>query len=141
MPVMGFQTAGLIAMWSGTLATIPDGFALCDGSGGRPNLLNYFVKGVPNTSTNPGGIGGSSTHSHAGGESHSHSINSHSHGSSDASNQIGSNAGTGSASRAQYGHTHSVDAGSGTSDTANVGTSTDNGEPPYYALAFIYKLL
>ena len=55
-------TAGMIIMWSGTLATIPTGWALCDGVGGRPNLLNKFVRGVSTAATNPGTVGGSDTH-------------------------------------------------------------------------------
>lgn len=50
---------GAIIMWSGSIATIPTGWALCDGEGGRPNLLDKFVKGVPNAGTDPGSAGGS----------------------------------------------------------------------------------
>ncbi len=39
---------GGIIMWSGS--TVPDGWALCDGEGGRPNLLNRFVMGVQDKS-------------------------------------------------------------------------------------------
>jgi hypothetical protein len=52
---------GTIQMWSGTLATIPDGWALCDGTGGTPNLLDRFVISVVDAVTNPGAIGGSHT--------------------------------------------------------------------------------
>ena len=45
-------------MWSGTIADIPAGWALCDGTKGTPNLLDQFIKGVPNGSTNPGAMGG-----------------------------------------------------------------------------------
>ena len=37
MPVGG------IIMWSGTIATIPTGWALCDGTNGTPNLTGRFV--------------------------------------------------------------------------------------------------
>ena len=37
---------GAIIMWSGTVATIPDGFSLCDGSNGTPDLRNRFVIGA-----------------------------------------------------------------------------------------------
>ena len=30
--------SGVIVMWSGTLASIPQGWSLCDGVGGRPDL-------------------------------------------------------------------------------------------------------
>ncbi|MBU1145887.1 MAG: hypothetical protein KJ971_08585 [Firmicutes bacterium] len=50
---------GLICMWHGLLANIPGGWALCDGTGGTPNLLARFVQGVATDATNPGATGGS----------------------------------------------------------------------------------
>jgi microcystin-dependent protein len=38
--------AGVIAMWSGTIATIPSGWALCNGSGGTPDLRDRFIVGA-----------------------------------------------------------------------------------------------
>ncbi len=35
--------SGAIIMWSGTIATIPSGWALCNGSNGTPDLRNRFV--------------------------------------------------------------------------------------------------
>jgi len=80
---------GMIVMWSGTLASIPTGWSLCDGSGGTPNLLNRFVMGVPDGVTDPGGTGGSHSVtltqaqlpniSTGSGTSHNHTQNSHSH--------------------------------------------------------------
>lgn len=35
--------SGLIAMWSGTIATIPSGWALCNGLNGTPDLTGRFV--------------------------------------------------------------------------------------------------
>lgn len=55
--------AGLIVMWSGLIANIPDGWELCDGGDGRPDLREKFVRGAP-TETEPGGTGGSETHTH-----------------------------------------------------------------------------
>lgn len=52
-----------IRMWAGSLATIPTGWHLCDGSsygsGNYPNLLAKFLMGVPIGTTTPGGIHGS----------------------------------------------------------------------------------
>jgi hypothetical protein len=53
----------LIWMWSGTLASMPAGFQLCDGTNGTPDLRQKFIKGV-NTGVDPGGTGGAATHSH-----------------------------------------------------------------------------
>ena len=46
-PVWGnaFVT-GMIMMWSGTIATIPSGWALCNGSGGTPDLRDRFIVGA-----------------------------------------------------------------------------------------------
>jgi microcystin-dependent protein len=41
----GGVPSGLIAMWSGTVANIPAGWALCNGSGGTPDLRDKFVVG------------------------------------------------------------------------------------------------
>jgi hypothetical protein len=38
--------AGMIVMWWGDVNAIPDGWALCDGNNGRPDLRNRFVVGV-----------------------------------------------------------------------------------------------
>lgn len=54
-------TKGMILMWSGQLSEIPEGWALCDGKEGRPNLLGRFVMGVSSATTNPGGTGGSNS--------------------------------------------------------------------------------
>ena len=35
--------SGVIVMWSGTIATIPSGWYLCNGSNGTPDLRNKFV--------------------------------------------------------------------------------------------------
>ena len=51
---------GVIVMWSGTLATIPAGWALCDGTNGTPDLQNKFIRGAT-TATLPGTEGGADT--------------------------------------------------------------------------------
>jgi hypothetical protein len=38
--------AGMIMMWSGTIATIPSGWLLCDGANSTPDLRNRFVIGA-----------------------------------------------------------------------------------------------
>lgn len=47
-PVSGFS-AGMILLWSGTIATIPSGWALCNGSNGTPDLRDRFVIGAGST--------------------------------------------------------------------------------------------
>src|SRR5262245_14075787 len=38
--------SGVIVMWSGTIATIPSGWFLCDGTNGTPDLRDKFVVGA-----------------------------------------------------------------------------------------------
>jgi len=56
----GIVPIGAIIIWSGTLATIPAGWALCDGTNGTPNLSSSFILGAGGA-TPYGNIGGSTT--------------------------------------------------------------------------------
>ena len=49
-----------IIMWSGTAADIPTGWALCDGTGGTPDLTDRFILGAGKT-YQPGANGGAAT--------------------------------------------------------------------------------
>jgi len=60
-----FFPSGGIIMWSGTLATIPAGWVLCDGTHGTPNLSGRFILGYnaadvggakPDPSSGSGGV-------------------------------------------------------------------------------------
>ncbi len=57
--------AGVIVMWSGSSATIPSGWALCDGTNGTPDLRDRFVVGAE-SSYEVGATGGASSHSFVG---------------------------------------------------------------------------
>ena len=74
---------GMIILWSGTYATIPTGWAICDGTNGTPDLRNRFVVGAGSTYS-PSATGGtadativahthtvSSTSANAGNHAHS----------------------------------------------------------------------
>lgn len=61
----GSIPVGVITMWSGLLASIPAGWALCDGGGGRPDLRSIFIKGAA-AGVDPGATGGAATHTPAG---------------------------------------------------------------------------
>lgn len=50
---------GVIALWSGTVDTIPSGWALCDGTNGTPDLRNRFILGASDTYANKS-VGGAS---------------------------------------------------------------------------------
>jgi len=63
---------GVIVMWSGSQASIPTGWALCDGQNGTPNLKDRFVIAAGNTYA-IGSNGGSATKN----LSHTHTTGNH----------------------------------------------------------------
>lgn len=147
---------GLILFWSGTLASIPSGWVLCDGNNGSPNLRSKFAKGAA-VSANPGATGGSITHTHDNHAARTHTdglVNNHSsmphsgisisNHSSDTSTSTGGNVyaidettHSGPSNPA----THSLDTHTETqptTHTAQTHTASSN-EPVYYALIYIMK--
>lgn len=59
-----FFPSGAIAIWTGTLASIPNGWVLCNGANGTPNLSNRFVRGADGDTTGnaiKGGTGGNNS--------------------------------------------------------------------------------
>jgi hypothetical protein len=60
--ISAFPPGGII-LWSGTIASIPSGWVLCNGTNGTPDLTDRFVIGAggsfnPNTSGTKGGYTG-----------------------------------------------------------------------------------
>tara|TARA_B100001250_G_scaffold207575_1_gene178208 strand:+ start:1603 stop:2808 length:1206 start_codon:yes stop_codon:yes gene_type:complete len=82
----GFPTGGII-MWSGSIANIPSGWALCDGQNSTPDLRDRFIVGAGSgagSNYNVASIGGSTDavvveHNHANGSLGTNSTGSHSH--------------------------------------------------------------
>lgn len=65
---------GTIQSWSGSIASIPSTWRLCDGSEGTPDLRNKFVVGAGDT-YGPGARSGSVDHTHPfTGDSHYHTL-------------------------------------------------------------------
>jgi len=152
--------SGLISMWSGTIASIPSGWVLCNGSNSTPDLRNKFIIGA---------------HSDTAGVAYSTitGSNTQSGGSKDATNV--SHTHTATSVVTDPGHFHTVNlfysgsggnypdiagftGGAGVSDegtndintnTTGITVATTNSTegssgtnanlPPYYALAFIMK--
>lgn len=159
--------AGVIVMWSGTLATIPDGWALCDGDDGRPDLRDRFIRGTSD-GVDPGGTGGSDTHTHAAGTLSADSAGAHTHPSAGSHTHSVNPPKTTSgyetlhydpsghhALPGDYWATHDVDIPPFTSGSGGTHTHTSAGahphtisgsvassdnKPAYYALAFIMKI-
>ena len=57
--------SGGIIMWSGSIASIPATWALCDGTNGTPNLKSRFVIGAGDTAYPVDGTGGDTSHAHS----------------------------------------------------------------------------
>jgi microcystin-dependent protein len=143
--------SGAIIMWSGSIASIPSGWLLCNGSSGTPDLRDRFVVGAGSTYA-VAATGGSAnavvvSHTHTYSGTTGDDSPDHSH-LSNATGLVNNNinfVGTGGANYrnandtqtggASNRHQHSF---SGT--TASAGVSGTNANlPPYYALAYIMK--
>ena len=69
---------GIISMWSGSLQTIPNGWHLCDGTNGTPNLIDRFIVGAGSSySTGQTGGSNSAVTDDAGSHNHSGATTSH----------------------------------------------------------------
>ncbi len=140
--------SGLIALWSGSIGSIPAGWYLCNGSNGTPDLRDRFVVGagstyavdatggsadaitIAHTHTYSGTTASSGTHSHTTTFEESGGVQ------SGTDNLVTSGPYSETISTSSAGaHTHTY---SGTSDST--GTSGTNANlPPYYALCYIMK--
>ena len=122
--------SGLIVIWSGSIASIPTGFYLCNGSNSTPDLRDKFVVGAGSTYA-VAATGGAATID----ISHTHLISGNT--GSTPSNLAGVDGygeGTEVAQGRSPGHSHTV------SITSNSKLSaTQSILPPYYALAYIMK--
>lgn len=146
--------SGLIAMWSGSIGSIPSGWYLCDGSNGTPNLTDRFIIGAGSTYAVNGTGGVSSVtlttsnmpaHTHTAtvtdpGHSHSLSISGGSSitglGGSGASGWQGTNTGVNYVSSSG---TNTSTTGISVANASNGSGTSFNILNPYYALAFIQK--
>ena len=147
--------SGCIVLWSGSVASIPSGWVLCNGSSGTPDLRNRFVVGAGSAYA-VAATGGSADATLV---SHSHSVSDpgHAHGVSDPGHShtvalYGPNGGGGNpggdlntSSPATYGTSGSgtgisiQGAGTGISIQSSGSSATNANLPPYYALAYIMK--
>ena len=140
---------GMIIMWSGTIATIPSGWVLCDGNNSTPDLRDKFVVGARQDHSNQaktnieGSLkdhGGSTTATDTVTISDSDTVSITISGTTSNVNLNYSSPNPLTSMYSQSNHSHTF-SGTGT-DTVNIsGSDTVNVDivPPYYALAFIMK--
>ena len=138
----GFPSGGII-MWNGSVASIPAGWYLCNGSNGTPDLRNRFVVGAGSTYA-VAATGGSAdaivvSHSHSASSSvsdpgHNHTIGFQNH-------TIDQNAGSSALSKQGTSNTSTQTTGISVSTSiSSTGSSGTNANlPPYYALCYIMK--
>lgn len=159
---------GGILMWSGLVANIPSGYALCDGTGGTPDLRGKFIIGAGG-SYNPAATGGAATvtlieanlpsHTHtctgatAAGGSHTHTAtdsgHTHSYLKSVATGGIAGGTGAldGNSSDSTGSGSANITVSTAASHTHDINLtlgSTGSGTavnilPPYFALAYIMR--
>jgi len=110
--------AGMIILWSGSIASIPIGWTLCNGSNGTPDLRDRFVPGAGDAYS-VDQTGGNASHDHELTDEHDHSID------------------TGGNSLIQDGDGYHTQTGQMESD---IFTASTNVVPPFHALAYIMKL-
>jgi hypothetical protein len=143
---------GIITMWSGTIATIPAGWLLCNGSSGTPDLRNKFVIGaysdtagvayttITGANTQTGGTKDAIvvSHTHTATDSgHTHSIDNPRQ---PQGGEVGGITNTPPAAANNSGTVATTQTGTANITVSTTGSSgTDQNLPPYYALAFIMK--
>lgn len=145
--------AGGIMMWSGTIATIPTGWFLCNGSNGTPDLRDRFIVGARQDDAGVAKTNITGTLTQTGGNkdaivvTHTHtatiaSAGLHSHSYFPFGTGIGTGFGVAeafaesqperiTASAGAHVHTATIDSAGASGDNANL--------PPYYALAYIMR--
>lgn len=101
--------SGVILLWSGSVATIPSGWALCNGSNGTPDLRNRFVVGAGSTYS-VGDTGGSATSTLTTNElpAHTHSLSASGTTSGQSAGHTHTFSGTTSNMSANASHTHTA---------------------------------
>jgi hypothetical protein len=134
-------TSGLIVIWLGAIADIPEGWALCDGNNGTPDLTAKFIKNATVLATDVGDTGGAATHSHTG-TNHSHSVPAHTHtrsyGAGSASQVAGATGGSNFTTSNTHNHAdHTSASASGTSANAAPAAPASDNQPPFVEVAFI----
>ena len=150
-------TTGMILLWSGAIGSVPSGWHLCDGTTGTPDLRDRFIVGAGNSySVNQVGGSADSTlvaHNHTATSTSSSTVSDpgHHHSLTQIPTNTNVNVQTGFYDKTVGGAgssfitdnaTTSISVSTSTSTSiASAGTSATNANlPPYYALAYIFKL-
>jgi hypothetical protein len=144
----GFPSGGII-MWSGTIATIPSGWFLCNGSNSTPDLRNRFVIGAFSDTTGVAYTTVTGANTQTGGSkdaivvSHTHTATvtdpSHTHNINYVAQLTGTGGGANIVGAGETATTTSAVTGITVANSTEGSSGTNQNLPPYYALAFIMK--
>jgi hypothetical protein len=139
---------GIIVMWSGSIATIPGGFYLCDGTNGTPDLRNRFIIGAQNDTTFPASTTIEGTNTKSAGTkdavivSHTHTVTDpghfHAWGGGGQVQAGPDNSGPPINGQTTGAYNTTTKTTGISIDTTGV-TGSNQNLPPYYALAYIMK--
>jgi len=145
-------TTGMIMMWSGTIATIPTGWVLCNGSNSTPDLRNRFVIGAHTDSAGVAYSTVTGSNTQTGGTkdaivvSHTHTATvtdaGHAHTFSGTLAKTDTVSGGGITIKTREDGTtttSTVTTGITVANSTEGSSGTNQNLPPYYALAFIMK--
>jgi len=144
--------SGVIVMWSGSIATIPTGWFLCNGSNSTPDLRDRFIIGASQDDAGVAKTNVTGSLTQTGGSkdaivvSHTHTATvtdpGHAHSYSALVTQQPHPTGSGS-TEARGSVSGNTTGGSGTGISVSNSTTGSSGTnanlPPYYALAYIMK--
>ena len=133
-----FPVGGII-MWSGSVASIPSGWVLCNGSNGTPDLRNRFVVGAGSTYAvdATGGSADAIVVSHT----HTATVTDPGHNHTSLITPAGSiNSGGVDLAYFTTGNTGTATTGITVTNASTGSSGTNANLPPYYALAYIMKL-
>lgn len=149
---IGTALSGVIVMWSGTIATIPSGWVLCNGSNGTPDLRNRFIIGAHSDTTGVAYTTVTGSNTQSGGSkdaivvSHTHTatVNDPGHSHILRTDPNGGGGGGGNFVNTTSGTNESFTVTPNTtgitvSNSTQGSSGTNANLPPYYALAFIMK--
>jgi len=145
-----FPTGGII-LWSGSIAAIPSGWALCNGSNGTPDLRNRFIVGA-GSGYAVNATGGSAdaivvSHTHTATSTsvvtdpgHSHTGTASPNFNQDPNTNLTKDGATSGETYTTNTATTGITVATTTTNASTGSSGTNANLPPYYALAYIMKL-
>jgi hypothetical protein len=133
--------SGAIMLWSGSIASIPSGWLLCNGSSGTPDLRDRFIVGAGTTyAVNATGGSANATlvsHTHTASVTDPGHLHTYTRGGTDTVSGGGITIQTNSSLPSQ--NTSTAFTGISVTNSTEGSSATNANLPPYYALAYIMK--